>query len=102
LFGVASGTSSLERARRRPSSGTRACEDEKEEGARFTCQRHGGIVTKDSLIFFRIVGSPVQFGQRGRARARARLPDHGPDWVRLSQVLFILFFFSFSARLGNL
>jgi hypothetical protein len=62
---VLRGTSLLERACRRPSSGTRACEDEKEEGARFTCQRHRGIVTKDSLIIFRIVGSSVQFGQRG-------------------------------------
>jgi hypothetical protein len=47
-----------------------------------------------SLLFVRIVGVlcvilPAQ------ARARARLPGGGPDWVRLSPVLFLLFFFSF-------
>jgi hypothetical protein len=76
LFGVATGTSSLERTRRRPSLGTQACEDEKEKGPRCTCQRHRGIMTKDSLMIFLIPGSSVQFGQRWRARAR--LLNRGP------------------------
>jgi hypothetical protein len=36
-------------------------------------------------------------GMRGRA-----LPGRGPDRARLSPVLFILFLFLFSARLGKL
>jgi hypothetical protein len=53
---------------------------------------------EDSLMVFRIVRvlcaiSPEQ--------ARAHLPRDGPNWVRLSPLLFLLFLFLFLLGLGN-
>jgi hypothetical protein len=45
---------------------------------------------EDSLTVFRIVGVLCAISS-----ARARLHGDGPDWVRLSQVLFLLFPFLF-------
>jgi hypothetical protein len=52
---------------------------------------------EDSLTVFRIVGVLCAI-----LLARACLPGDGPDWVRLSPVLFLLFLFLFVPGLGNL
>jgi hypothetical protein len=50
-----------------------------------------------SLLFVRIVGDLCAISP-----AWAHLPRGGPDWVRLSLVLFLLFPFLFTARLEKL
>jgi hypothetical protein len=56
---------------------------------------------EDSLMVFQIVGVLYAVSP-ARACTRARLPGDGPDWVKLSLVLFLLFPFLFTARLGKL
>jgi hypothetical protein len=60
-----------------------------------------GIVHRDSLPIIQI---PEGLYARlsVRVRARARLPGRGLVRAEFSPVLFLLFLFPFSARLGNL
>jgi hypothetical protein len=56
---------------------------------------------EDSLMVFRIVGVLYAI-LPAWARTRACSPGDGPDWVRLSLVLFLLFPFLFLPGLRNL
>jgi hypothetical protein len=58
-------------------------------------------VRRDSLPVIQIAeGLYARFPVR--ARAQARLPGRGAVWAEFSPVLFIVFLFLFSARLGKL
>jgi hypothetical protein len=61
--------------------------------------RHGNNA-KDSLRGFQIA-RVLCANLAMQARARACFPKHGPTWAGFSPILFIIFPFSFSARLGK-
>jgi hypothetical protein len=102
LLRILTGTSSLEDAHaavhRR---GPRVVKKQETEGFKCDCQRDKGIVPRPFNQLLERPRVSMHDSQSWRARARV-FPVGGLVWVGFSPMLFLLFPFLFTARLGTL